>query len=105
VALRDRAKVGFWPEELGGVWTPRVTPEIVIFSSVGTGARTTAEPIGQSRALAQLVRWSAWVMLEPELAQRHLDVLARLAGEARCYRVTLGRDLFARPNRLLELVT
>jgi hypothetical protein len=56
-------------------------------------------------ALAELVRWSAWVMLEPDLAQDHLDVLTRLTGQARCFRVTLGRDLFTRPNRLVELVT
>lgn len=104
IVLPDRGKVGFWPEDLGGVWTPLVTPDIVIFPTVGR-TRTTAQPIARAEALAELVRWSAWVMLEPDLAQPHLDVLAQLAGQARCYRVTLGRDLFARPNRLIELVT
>jgi hypothetical protein len=104
VDLPNRGKVGFWPEDLGGIWTPLVSPDIVIFPTVGN-ARTTAEPVARSVAVAELVRWSAWVMLEPELAQRHLDVLTRLTGQARCYRVTLGRDLFARPNRLIELVT
>jgi len=104
VVLPDRGKVGYWPEDLGGVWTPLVSPDIVIFPTVGK-ARTTAEPIARSVALAELVRWSAWVMLEPDLAQDHLDVLTRLTGQARCFRVTLGRDLFARPNRLIELVT
>jgi hypothetical protein len=104
IVLPDRGKIGFWPEDLGGVWTPLVSPDIVIFPTVGR-TRTTAQPIARAEALAELVRWSAWVMLEPDLAQAHLDVLTQLAGQARCYRVTLGRDLFARPNRLIELVT
>ena len=104
VALPDRGKTGFWPEDLGGVWTPLVLPEIVIFTTVGKH-RTTAAAISRSAAVAELVRWSAWVILEPDLAQVHLDTLTRLTSQARCYRVTLGRDLFARPNRLIELVT
>jgi hypothetical protein len=104
VVLPDRGKVGFWPEDLGGVWTSLVSPDVVIFPTVGT-SHTTAEPIARSDALAELVRWSAWVMLESDLAQAHLDVLTRLTAQAHCFRVTLGRDLFARPNRLIELVT
>jgi hypothetical protein len=104
VALKARNKVGYWPEDLGGVWTPRIDPEIIIFTTVGR-ARTHAEPLGRLAAATELVRWSAWVVLEPDLAQAHLDLLARLTQQARCFRVTLGRDLFARPNRLIELVT
>jgi len=54
--------------------------------------------------VAGLVRWSAWVMLEPERAQQHLDLLARLAAQVRGYRVVLGRDLFRHPARLQELI-
>ena len=104
VALPACGKVGYWPEDLGGVWTSLVEPEVIIFTSVGND-RTAARPLERPAALAELVRWSAWVMLEPDLAQQHLDLLTRLARQARCYRVTLGRDLFARPNRLIELVT
>jgi hypothetical protein len=104
VALAGRGKVGYWPEDLGGVWTPLVRPEIIIFTSVGRG-RTAAKPLGRLEAATELVRWSSWVVLEPDLAQAHLDLLARVTRQARCYRVTLGRDLFARPNRLIELVT
>jgi hypothetical protein len=104
ITLPARGKVGFWPEDLGGVWTPLVDPEVIIFTSVGD-TRTSAEPLPRPAAVADLVRWSAWVMLELDLAQDHLDVLTRLTRQARCYRVTLGSDLFARPNRLIELVT
>lgn len=104
VELLDRGKIGYWPEDLGGVWTPLVDPEVVIFTAVGQ-AKTSAEPLDRRGALAELVRWSAWVMLEPDLAQPHLDVLNGLTGQARTFRVRLGRDLFAQPNRLIELVT
>ncbi len=104
VSLPDRGKTGYWPEDLGGVWTPLVDPEVVIFTAVGN-AKTSAQPVERRGALAELVRWSAWVMLEPDLAQDHLNVLTQLTGQARCYRVTLGRDLFSQPNRLIEIVT
>lgn len=103
VDLLDRGKIGYWPEDLGSVWTPLVDPEVVIFTAVGQ-AKTSAEPLDRRGALAELVRWSAWVMLEPDLAQPHLDVLNGLTGQARTFRVRLGRDLFAQPNRLIELV-
>ncbi len=98
-----RRKFGYWPEELGGEFAPRVVPEVILFTSVGNG-RTTATPVARRECLAQLVRWSAWVLLEPDLAQEHLDLIARLAGQVESYRVTLGRDLFARPARLAELI-
>ncbi len=104
IALPARGKVGFWPEDLGSVWTPLVDPDVIIFTSVGK-THTAAEPLARPAAVSELVRWSAWVMLELDLAQSHLDVLTRLTRQARCYRVTLGSDLFARPNRLIELVT
>lgn len=103
-ALPARRKVGFRPEDLGGVWTPLVEPAIIIFTSVGRG-ETTARPLERPRAVAELVRWSAWVVLEPDLAQTHLELLADLSRQARSYQVTLGRDLVARPGRLIELVT
>jgi len=105
VLLPERRKVGYWPEELGGRWISRVAPEIIMFTSVGNGAAVTqAEPLGQREALIELIRWSAWVILEPELAEEHLALLTALARQAKSYRVTLGRDLFARPARLAELV-
>jgi len=99
----ERDKFTFWPEDLGGVWAPRVAPDVILFPSIGDG-RTSATSLGRREALAELVRWSAWVVLEPELAQSHLDMLGALARQARAFRVTLGRDLFDHPDRLTKLV-
>lgn len=103
VPLPERGKVGFWPDELGGTWAPRVEPEIVVFTTVG-GDLTRAERLGSGETLAELVRWSAWVVVEPGLAREHLDLLTRLGRQSRGYRVSLGRDLFRRPDLLSELI-
>jgi hypothetical protein len=102
-SLGARGKLGYWPEELGAGSAPRVEPDLLLFTRVGQD-RTVLEPIGPGEVLAELVRWSAWVALEPGLAQEHLDLLARLGAQARAFRVTLGRDLFDDPERLEQLI-
>jgi len=51
------------------------------------------------------VRWSAWVTLEADLAQAHLDLLGALAGQARSFRLTLGPDLFCGRDLLQGMVS
>ena len=99
----QRNKTLFTPEELGGQWVQRIRPDILVFPKVA-GSATSVEPIGPSDVLTELVRWSAWVMLEPALAQEHLDLLAVLGGQTRNYRMNLGTDLFDNPDLLLELI-
>ena len=102
-SARGGAKMAFFPEELGGSWASRVTPQILIFPRV-EGDVTRAEPVRPREALVELVRWSAWVALEPALAQEHLDLLSALASQARSFRLALAPDLFAGGDRLLELI-
>jgi hypothetical protein len=98
-----RGKTVFWPEELGGTWVERIEPEVLLFPVIG-GDRTTVTPLAPRDTLAQLVRWSAWVILEPQLAQEHLDLLAALGRQAPGYRLELGRDLFSNPQLIDELI-
>lgn len=100
---RGGRKRAFFPEELGGAFAARVRPTIIMLPRVDGGA-TRIEAISPREALAELVRWSAWVMLEPALAQPHLDLLASLAGQARSYRLALGPDLFGGRDLLTEMV-
>lgn len=100
---RGGRKTAFFPEELGGTWASRITPRIIVFPRV-EGEQTRAEPMKAREALAELVRWSAWVVLEPALAQEHLDLLSGLARQARCYRLALGPDLFNGRDLLMELI-
>lgn len=99
----QRGKRLFTPEELGGRWIGRIHPDLVLFTTIGTDY-TSARPIRGAEVLAELVRWSAWVALEPALAQTHLDLLNALARQARSYRVILGPDLFRDPS-ILDTIT
>jgi len=103
VSARGGRKLAYFPEEIGGTWAARITPQILVLPRV-EGDLTRLEPIRSREALAELVRWSAWVVLEPDLAQQHLDLLGALARQARCYRLALGPDLFGDRDLLLELV-
>lgn len=99
--LPQRGKAGFWPEELGGTWMPGTIPVMIAFPRIG--ARSALAPAPPREVLASLVKWSQWVLYEPVHAQEHLDTLGRLARQARCFDLTLGPDLFANPDILLEL--
>lgn len=103
IRIQDGRKTAFHPEELGGTWAERVVPEVVAFPRVG-GQRTGLEWMPRPAVLAELVRWSAWVLVEPQLAQPHLDLLSRLAGQARGARLQLAADLFDPGDRLQELL-
>ncbi len=103
IDMSRRQKSGFWPEDLGGAWTPRVIPEIVAFPTIGE--RTALTPTTPREALAAIVRWSVWVLYEPAFAQEHLDALGMLARQSRCFHLTLGPDLFEHPSLLEELAS
>jgi hypothetical protein len=103
VPFAQRDKTLFTPEELGGHWISTIHPDLLLFTTVGTD-RTSAEAIHGARVLAELVRWSAWVALEPALAQSHLDLLNTLARQARSFRVILGQDLFRDPSLLDTII-
>ena len=103
-ALESRRKTGWFPEELGTDWLPRVTPQVLLFPTAEHGDATSVTPIKGRDAVARLMRWSPWVALEADLADEHLLRLSQLASQARAFEVVLGRDLFDSPDRLLELI-
>ncbi len=103
IPLAARGKTGFWPEELGATWVQTVEPDILVFTSVG-GEQTKLELMPAAEILAQLLQWSMWVMFEPTAAQEHLDLLARLGRQTRCYRATLAADLFDAPGALEDFL-
>ncbi|MEO5824980.1 MAG: hypothetical protein ABIR59_03770 [Gemmatimonadales bacterium] len=102
VELSRRAKTGFNPEELGGHWIARVTPEVVLFTSIGT--TTSITPIAPGIAIKRLIESSIWVLFETVHAQEHLELLARVATQSRAFDATLGPDLFLNPDLFQDLV-
>ncbi len=102
-ALTRRRKTGFLPEELGGRWVDRVVPGIVAIAAIHDGV-TRMEPLRPALAVADLLSWSLLFIVDPDGAQRHLELVTRLAAQARCYRLRLGRDIFEDPDLLSGLV-
>lgn len=103
IELPERGKVGYDVEMLGAEWVQTVEPETLVFTSVG-GSRTTLTPMTAREALNELMVWSRWVMFEPTAAQEHLDLLAQLIHQARCYRAELAPDLFTAPGALMDFL-
>lgn len=102
LSLPQRRKTGFFPEELGGRWVRAVAPDVVAITALHDGP-TRLEPLRASLAVADLLSWSLLFIVEPERSQSHLELVARLAAQARCYRLYLGRDIFVHPDLLMEL--
>lgn len=101
--LPARGKTGFTPEELGGRWTPRVTPQVLAFTGLG-GDTTSVEPIAPREVLAELIRWSFTGVVEVDSADPYLAVLAKLGRQVTSFRLRLGRDIFSDSERLMRLV-
>jgi hypothetical protein len=101
-ALSTRHKTGWFAEELDATWVSKVTPEIIGFPVVGGTGTTSVAPLSARNALTRLMTCSPWVMLEPDLADEHLGLMSRLVKQSRTFEITLGRDLFDRPELLLE---
>lgn len=103
-ALADRGKTGWFAEELGAQWITRVTPAFVAFTNVAPNAPTSIMPVRAKDALSRVMQCSPWVVLEADVADEHLGLMTRLVEQARSIQINLGRDLFERPELLLELV-
>lgn len=99
VTLPRRQKTGFYAEELGGHWRESVEPEFLLFLELGNG-RTRLTPMEPTEAMRVLIQSSPWVLFESVAAQEHLDLLARLSRQARCFRAQLASDLFEAPGAL-----
>jgi hypothetical protein len=101
--LPQRGKTGFTPEELGGRWTPRVTPCLIAFTEHG-GDTTTVESVAPRDVLAHLMRSSLTGVVAPDSADAYLDILTRLGRQAKSFHLKLGHDIFDDPDLLLRLV-
>ncbi|MEO8336269.1 MAG: hypothetical protein ABI664_14920 [bacterium] len=100
--LSTRRKTGWFAEELDATWVSRITPQIIGFPVLGVTGTTSVSPLSARTALTRLMTCSPWVMLEPDLADEHLGLMSRVVKQSRAVEITLGRDLFERPELLLE---
>jgi hypothetical protein len=65
-------------------------PAIVVFPRPARSSESTLAPMPKDRALMELV--CNVLRTEPRSAQAHLDALAALVKQCRCYRLQTGRD-------------
>lgn len=100
---QQRGKSAFTPEALGGRWLARARPAIIALPRV-RGTTSAARQCPPREALAALIRWSAWVALEPDYADEHLALLTALVAQSRCYELDLATDLFDREDALMGLL-
>jgi hypothetical protein len=82
-------------------WT--CTPAALVFPSIAATHTSRLEPIGAREALMDIA--PNVLLTEPGACQEHLAILARLANETPCYRLSTGRDFDALPDLLGQLVT
>ncbi len=104
VTFDSRKKTGWLPESLGATWAPSVRPTVLAFTELDAERPTTMTPLAPREALHKLLHNSAWVMLDALVADEHLSLLTTLAQQTQAYELRLGRDMFAHPERLSELV-
>lgn len=99
-----REKRGVFIEELfPSALRAEARPDLLILPSVSPDGRTRVQPVRPGEAFLDLA--PNVLLTEPTSSQAHLDALARLAGESRCYRLETGRDLAAVAETLEELVS
>lgn len=89
-----------WPER----FTPRCTPRLVVFPHVAATPRSLLTPLNPAQTLCALLEHSVGILVDATVAHQQLAVLGRLARQARGYRLQAGRDVYAEPERVADLL-
>jgi len=88
-----------------GQFVPVCTPRVLVLPEIVDAPESRVEPVDAKVALAQLVDQGALFLTpSPDVARRHLDVLAQLVNQSRAYRLHAGRDLLHTPRTLHALL-
>lgn len=101
--IPESPKYRLHPADLGEIarcWSCR--PVALLFPRVGRGATSAIAGIGRDTALLDLA--PNVLLTEPRSSQAHLDALADLVRQTRCYRIETGIDFDRLAAALRELV-
>lgn len=77
-------------------------PAVIVFPQASGAERSVVTPLPKSEAFLQLL--CNLVRTEPRSSQAHLDALAALVRDCRCYRLEAGRDFDTLPKLLRTLL-
>lgn len=80
-------------------------PAVILFPTLGEHLKSELQPIKQATALTRLIRQCPWATCDAAAAAAHLDLLAKLAQQAKSYSFAAGRDVFADPASISNLIT
>jgi hypothetical protein len=99
-----RHKHGVFIEDLYPVeFVDECVPRVVVIPQISTSAASVLTEVAADDVFVDLV--ANVLLTHPRTAQAHLDAIAVLLSQARCYRLSTGRDLDAISDRLRDLLT
>ena len=77
-------------------------PQMIVVPQIADSATSTLTEVGPETIFVDLV--PNVLLTHPRAAQRHLDAIAALLAQVRCYRLATGRDFDAITGRLRDLL-
>ncbi|HEU4710591.1 MAG TPA: hypothetical protein VFS76_03460 [Pyrinomonadaceae bacterium] len=104
VASRDFKSVFEPAAVFSSTRTPHVVPARILFTSVSGKSKTRIHPLTQSETMIRLIRACPWATYDTTVAGANLDLLSRLARQAKGFALLAGKDLLE-PGRAAELLT
>lgn len=101
----DPSKRRFDPlEAFPGGYAESCAASAIFFTAVTNEPISRAEKLGQSEAMALLIRTCPWASYDRAAARGHLQALSRLARSGPAYRLQAGADLYGDAARTARFV-
>jgi hypothetical protein len=86
-----------------GQQVAHTVPRTIVFPRIVRAATSALAPIGRAEAMARLLEESSQVF-QRHTARHQLQTLQQLVGQAQCYELTSGQDLYHDPVLLAALL-
>jgi hypothetical protein len=87
-----------------GKFVAHCLPAAILFPTLTREPLSRLEPLQQGDALARLIRQCPWATCDAAAAPLHLQALSKLARQTRSYTLFAGRDVFAAPASIPDLI-
>lgn len=104
--LTDGAKWRLNPDDVfSGQRADACTPDVLLFPSIVDEPVSRIEDVRPADAMMELMKQSSFLTFDARTTAAYMDVLKRLVSRCRCARLSAGRDLKSRPERIRNLIT
>jgi hypothetical protein len=88
-----------------GQYAARCVPHILLFARIVSRPQSSLRPLERLSALRQLLAASGPQLFDRGTTAQQLEILKRLVQQTASYELEAGRDLYARPDTLVHLLT